>query len=505
MFVHTYLIGMTLVLTWCWQEISERIKTLNFKDCKVRVTNVDSQASADKGILIQVMGEMINDQGPCQRFAQTFFLAEQPNGYFVLNDIFRYLKEEEEEEEEGLLEENAEDEVLPEEEEAAPEPEAVPVEETLVEEPVKESEGASVPTEAEPEPEPTKPEEPISIAPAVPEIPAAAPTVNEITNGTPAVEEAEAEPEPVVEEPEAAPEPVEEALPSPPAPQVEPADVTPAQPTPIATPPPQQTPVEKPAAPVPPPAPARPATWASLLGSNPRPAVPVASPAPQVTRVPPVSQQLVQTPQSNTAATATTPTSASSGQGWQNVPDSSRRHPRPTSIAGAGDLQTQAYIKNVSENIDENSLKDVLATFGTIKSVEINRGKVRLAVNFLVVDCLDLVSILTVVKSCAFVEFDTAASFKAAKGATLRIGDQNILVEERRGPISRMGGPGGYGSRSPTGGHRGSERQGQGRGGFQRAESRFDGRDSREGGRGGARGGNGRAFSRGRGGATTTN
>jgi hypothetical protein len=29
-----------------------------------------------------------------RKFVQTFFLAEQPNGYFVLNDIFRFLKEE---------------------------------------------------------------------------------------------------------------------------------------------------------------------------------------------------------------------------------------------------------------------------------------------------------------------------------------------------------------------------------------------------------------------------
>lgn len=30
---------------------------------------------------------------PSRKFAQTFLLAEQPNGYFVLNDVFRYLKE----------------------------------------------------------------------------------------------------------------------------------------------------------------------------------------------------------------------------------------------------------------------------------------------------------------------------------------------------------------------------------------------------------------------------
>lgn len=37
---------------------------------------------------------MSNKGGPSHKFAQTFFLAEQPNGYYVLNDVFRFLKEE---------------------------------------------------------------------------------------------------------------------------------------------------------------------------------------------------------------------------------------------------------------------------------------------------------------------------------------------------------------------------------------------------------------------------
>lgn len=58
------------------------------------MSNVDSQSSADGGIVIQVLGEMSNKNGPWRKFAQTFFLAQQPNGYYVLNDIFRYLKDE---------------------------------------------------------------------------------------------------------------------------------------------------------------------------------------------------------------------------------------------------------------------------------------------------------------------------------------------------------------------------------------------------------------------------
>ena len=44
---------------------------------------------------------MSNRGGPWKKFVQTFFLAEQPNGYFVLNDTFRFLKEENVEGDEG--------------------------------------------------------------------------------------------------------------------------------------------------------------------------------------------------------------------------------------------------------------------------------------------------------------------------------------------------------------------------------------------------------------------
>lgn len=75
------------------QEIHDRIMSLDYQDCKVYVSNVDSQSSAEGGIIVQVLGEMSNQGQRWRKFAQTFFLAEQPTGYFVLNDIFRYLKE----------------------------------------------------------------------------------------------------------------------------------------------------------------------------------------------------------------------------------------------------------------------------------------------------------------------------------------------------------------------------------------------------------------------------
>ncbi|KAG0693056.1 hypothetical protein DFH29DRAFT_881762 [Suillus ampliporus] len=73
---------------------SNKITSLGFDDCKVYIHSVDAQSSANGGIIIQVIGEMSNHGDPWRKFVQTFFLAEQPNGYFVLNDIFRFLKEE---------------------------------------------------------------------------------------------------------------------------------------------------------------------------------------------------------------------------------------------------------------------------------------------------------------------------------------------------------------------------------------------------------------------------
>lgn len=75
------------------QQIQERIKSLDLQDCKVRVSNVDSQAS-EESIVIQVIGETVNKGGEPKKFVQTFILAKQPSGYFVLNDILRYINDE---------------------------------------------------------------------------------------------------------------------------------------------------------------------------------------------------------------------------------------------------------------------------------------------------------------------------------------------------------------------------------------------------------------------------
>ena len=95
------------------QAIHERVNAIGFEDTKVYVSNVDSQSSADGGIVIQVLGEMSNKGGKWRKFAQTFFLAQQPNGFYVLNDIFRYLKDDDDEKDEAREDEPQADEAAP--------------------------------------------------------------------------------------------------------------------------------------------------------------------------------------------------------------------------------------------------------------------------------------------------------------------------------------------------------------------------------------------------------
>ncbi|KAM5369307.1 hypothetical protein ACJZ2D_009128 [Fusarium nematophilum] len=103
------------------QAIQERIKALDFQDCKVRVSNVDSQASFDN-IVIQVIGETSNKAGEPKKFVQTFVLAQQPSGYFVLNDILRYIDEESDDESAAAPEEPVEEAPAAEEPAAPAEP-----------------------------------------------------------------------------------------------------------------------------------------------------------------------------------------------------------------------------------------------------------------------------------------------------------------------------------------------------------------------------------------------
>ncbi|KAJ8485184.1 hypothetical protein OPV22_017669 [Ensete ventricosum] len=83
---------MTSVTTM--QAINEKIMSLDFRNCFTEIKTIDSQLSYQNGVLIVVTGSFIGHENVKSKFAQSFFLAPQENGgYFVLNDVFRFLSE----------------------------------------------------------------------------------------------------------------------------------------------------------------------------------------------------------------------------------------------------------------------------------------------------------------------------------------------------------------------------------------------------------------------------
>lgn len=201
---------------------------------------------------------MSNQGEPWKKFVQTFFLAEQPNGYFVLNDIFRFLKEE-------TVEDEPSDDTEP------------PVQDAPVDqEPSSAPVVTFVTPSAEPEPEVVPEPTPVTAptpAPA-PEAEEPAPAVSEPaaeqhpnghaeTTPAPEPEPTRAEPSaPSVAEVSVAPSP----LPASPAPPAETSTLAPAQPS-APAPAPTAAAATAPAAPAP--QPVR-KTWANLAatGSN---------------------------------------------------------------------------------------------------------------------------------------------------------------------------------------------------------------------------------------------
>jgi hypothetical protein len=130
---------------------------------------------------VSVLGEMSCKGGPSRKFSETFVLAEQPNGYYVLNDIFRYLKEDIDcdfSEEETVIEES-----LPVKNEVAAE--AYPVRESRVNGAVESTPAVEKHVHAPVVAEPT---------PAIVQ-----PPVSEVVEEVPAPAAAVAVPEPVAE------------------------------------------------------------------------------------------------------------------------------------------------------------------------------------------------------------------------------------------------------------------------------------------------------------------
>ncbi|KAF4511386.1 hypothetical protein G6O67_003190 [Ophiocordyceps sinensis] len=442
------------------QAIQERIKQLDFQDCKVRISNVDSQASFDN-IVIQVIGETSNKAAEPKKFVQTFVLAQQPSGYFVLNDILRYIKEEGDEEPTGPI---AEVPVIEEPAPAAPvaapaTPASVADEEIVREEaPTDEARDLDAVAVEQKLHDTTK--------------------VESIVNGGDAHDDADADAaKPSEAKPDAAMTADPEVAP------LELAEEDAKEPEKPQDPAP--TPVVKPAAPqieaVPeqPPAPPKPMTWANraAAAAGPRPVVPLpktatppaqnqnrvpapaptpapaAAPTPAPAQAPAPVQAPAPAPTSATAtpqqapaaaaATATAPAAAADAtaresSGWQTAGADSKRQNRPLSISGNFTEKdgTMGYVKYVTDKVQDTDLRSALTAHGELTYFDINRQK-----------------------NCAFVEYKTVEGYQAAVASNPHtVNGENIIVEPRRPKATAYGG-------SNYGSGRGNA-SGRGRGGF---------------------------------------
>ncbi|KAL3850422.1 hypothetical protein ACJIZ3_012304 [Penstemon smallii] len=81
----------SMSITTTMQAINEKIVSLNYGDFRAEIKSVDSQESFNGGVHVLVTGYLTGKDNTTRNFAQTFFLAPQDKGYFVLNDVFRYV------------------------------------------------------------------------------------------------------------------------------------------------------------------------------------------------------------------------------------------------------------------------------------------------------------------------------------------------------------------------------------------------------------------------------
>ncbi|WKA08309.1 hypothetical protein VitviT2T_026042 [Vitis vinifera] len=83
--------SMTTVTTL--QAINDKIMSFHYGEYKMEIETADAQDSYKEGVTVLVTGSVTLKDNVKRKFGQSFFLAPQDNGYFVLNDIFTYIEE----------------------------------------------------------------------------------------------------------------------------------------------------------------------------------------------------------------------------------------------------------------------------------------------------------------------------------------------------------------------------------------------------------------------------
>ncbi|GAQ81529.1 RasGAP SH3 binding protein rasputin [Klebsormidium nitens] len=76
--------------------IHAKVSSVDYREAKAEIRSVESQYSLNGGVIVLVTGSLFTKAQAKRRFVHTFFLAPQETGYFVLNDILRFLVEESE-------------------------------------------------------------------------------------------------------------------------------------------------------------------------------------------------------------------------------------------------------------------------------------------------------------------------------------------------------------------------------------------------------------------------
>lgn len=75
------------------QEINEKILAMDYSELKAEIKTVDAQESLEHGVIVMVTGYLTGKDLVKKDFTQSFFLAPQDKGFYVLNDLFRYVDE----------------------------------------------------------------------------------------------------------------------------------------------------------------------------------------------------------------------------------------------------------------------------------------------------------------------------------------------------------------------------------------------------------------------------
>ncbi|PIN16186.1 Nuclear transport factor 2 [Handroanthus impetiginosus] len=78
-------------ITTTMDAIDKKIVSLNYEDFRAEIKSMDAQESFNGGVQVLVTGNLTGKDNTVRNFVQAFFLAPQDRGYFVLNDMFRYV------------------------------------------------------------------------------------------------------------------------------------------------------------------------------------------------------------------------------------------------------------------------------------------------------------------------------------------------------------------------------------------------------------------------------